>query len=194
MRARSAALLAVSAHGVTATASAEAIAAVSCASVGTATPAFCGDTPRITRLVSANIAFAAAATSAAVIDRHERLHERVLVVDAGRRFALQEVVDVLLHVRIAFRLVALRVGALVAREHPLARAVELAGAEAILLDAIRLHLERRQPALDLPVLHARGEREGADRWRERRRRTRPALRNGASALREISSNRSFIIS
>ena len=47
-------------------------------------------------------------------------------------------------------LVALRVGAVVAREHPLARAIELAGAEAVLLDAIGLDLERRQPAPILP--------------------------------------------
>ncbi len=61
------ALLAVSAQGVTAVASADAIAAMSCSGDGAVTPAFWGATPRITRLVSANMALAAVATSAAVI-------------------------------------------------------------------------------------------------------------------------------
>ena len=98
--------------------------------------------------------------------RHERLHELLLVLDPGRRFALQEVVHVLLHVGSALGLVALRVGAVVAGEHPLARAVQLAGAEAVLLDAIRLDFESGQAAFDLAFLNARGEREVADRRRE----------------------------
>ena len=46
------------------------------------------------------------------------LDEPVLVLDAGRRLALEEVPDVLLRVRAALALVALVVGALVERGHP----------------------------------------------------------------------------
>ena len=110
--------------------------------------------------------------------RRQRLDQLLLVLDARAGLALQEVVHVLLHVRAALGLVALGVGAVVARQRPFARALELAGGEAVALDAVRFDLERRETGLNLAVLHARPERE-----RIHGRRQRAAVGAGAEERR-----------
>ena len=155
-------------------------------------PASAGETPRITRLVSPNSSFAAAATSAAVMPGSSCLHEPALVLDARARLAFEEVVDVFLREVPALGLVALVVGALVGGDEPLLGAIELGRPETELLGAVRLHLQRGKPAAILPSWTAR---PGRTRRRPGSRPLSyaPASRNCASGFRDISSNRSLSI-
>src|SRR5205085_12135774 len=81
----------------------------------------------------------------------------------GTRFILEDVIQVFLRERAALALVALAVRAFVKGGHPPLRTIQLACREAELPHTARLDFERCQSCIELPLLDASAQREGADR-------------------------------
>ena len=89
----------------------------------------------------------------------ESLRQRILVLDAGNRFRVEEVADVLRGEGVGLALVAFGERALVRAEQILFRAIELGRGEPVLLQADRLGEHGVESAKDAAVGHVGRQRE-----------------------------------
>ena len=91
--------------------------------------------------------------------RQQLLDQLIFVGDPGAGLVVEEVADVLLREGAALGLVAIGVGVLVERSHPLLGAIQLGTAEAELADPQRLDRQHAEPVFQLAVLDLRGHGE-----------------------------------